>query len=107
MKTACFFIEILDLSAELSAGGNAVIQNHQVQLFLALYLAHSGEEHAVGHLAHHLSGGQIEDGNDGLANKLLGLIELVDSGENLAGSAAAIVQRELKELVALDRKSVV
>ena len=50
-----------------------------MQLFLAVILVHGGDEHAAGVLAHHLAVGQVEDRNDGLADELLRLVELVDA----------------------------
>ena len=62
---------------------------------------HGGDEHAAGVLAHHLAVGQVEDGNDGLADELIRLIELVDAGEYLARSAGAVIELELQKLLAL------
>lgn len=72
-----------------------------MQLFLAVVLVHGGDEHAAGVLAHHLAVGQVEDGNDGLADELIRLIELVDAGEYLARSAGAVIELELQKLLAL------
>ena len=88
-------------SAELGAGGDGVVKDHKVQLLLAVYLAHGGEQHTVGLKTHHLARGQIQDSDDGLADELLRFIELADTGEDLAGSAAAVVEGELKKLIGL------
>ena len=56
------------LSAKLRAGGHAVVQHEKMQLFLAVHLAHGGQEHAVGHLPHHLARREVEDSHDRLAD---------------------------------------
>ena len=45
--------------------------------------------------------GQVGDRNDGLADELIRLIELVDAGEYLARSAGAVIELELQKLLAL------
>ena len=61
----------------------------------------SGQQHAVGLTAHHLSGGQVGNGHQGLADELLRLVELGNAGQNLAINAGAVVQSELQQLVGL------
>ena len=72
-----------------------------MQFLFAFYLAHSGEQHAVGLLPHHLARRQIENRYDGLTDELLGLVEFVDSGQDLPGCAAAVIKHELQQLIAL------
>ena len=91
----------LPASAELGAGGDGVVKDHKVQLLLAVYLAHGGEQHTVGLKTHHLARRQVQYGDDGLADELLRFIELADTGEDLAGSAAAVVEGELQKLIGL------
>ena len=64
-------------------------------------MVNGGNEHAAGIDAHHLARGQIDDGNGGLADKILGLIIVVDAGENDAVGAGAVVEHELQKLLAL------
>ena len=59
------------------------------------------EEHTAGGLAHHLSGGQVGDGHQGLAHQLLRLVELGNAGKNLPVGAGTVVQSEAQQLVAL------
>ena len=83
----CLLVSFCVLSlmlAELCAGGDGVAEHDQVQLLLTLLGVDSGQQHAAGLPAHHLSGGQVHDGNQGLADQLLGLVELGDAGEDLA-----------------------
>ena len=72
-----------------------------MQLFLALFRVDGGKQHAAGLETHHLSGRQVHNRNERLADELLGLIELVDAGENLAVGAGAVVEREPEKLVTL------
>ena len=60
-----------------------------------------GDQHAAGVDAHHLARGQIDDGDGGLADKILGLVIVVDAGEDDAILARAVVEDELQELLAL------
>ena len=89
------------MSAELCAGGNGVVQQQQVQLLLALFLMDGRDQHAAGGDAHHLPGGQVQNGHGSFADELLRLIVVMDAGENGAVRAAAVVQGELQQLVAL------
>ena len=72
-----------------------------MQLFFAVFVMHGGDQHAAGVDAHHRAGRQVRDGDAGLADKLLRLIVGVDAGENGAVRAAAVVERELQQLLAL------
>ena len=51
--------------------------------------------------AHHLARGQVDDGNGGLADKSLGLIVVVNAGEDHAVGTGAVVEHELQKLLAL------
>ena len=70
-------------SAELGAGGNGVVEHDEVELFFTLFLMHGGEQHAARLLAHHLSGREVDDGGERLADKGFRLVELRDAGEDL------------------------
>jgi len=72
-----------------------------VQLLLALFLMHGGNEHAAGGDTHHLPGGEIQNGHGGLAHQVLRLIIMVDAGDDGAVGAGAVVQGEFQELIAL------
>ncbi len=89
------------MSAQLCAGGDAVVDEHQVQLLLALLLVDGGDQHTAAGDTHHLPGRQVQDGDGRLADELLRLVVLVDAGEDDAVRAAAVVQRELQQLVGL------
>lgn len=88
-------------SIELRASRNMGIDHQQVQLLLAFLLVDGGEEHAAGINAHHRARRQVGDGDERLADQLFRLIERVDAGKNRAILARAVVQRELKQLLAL------
>ena len=78
-----------------------VIQHNEVQLLFALFVMHGGDEHTAGIDAHHRSGGQVGDGEKGLADQLFGLIIGMNTGENHPICARSIVQDELQELLGL------
>ena len=63
--------------------------------FLPVLLVHGGEKHPLALLAHHLPGGQVHDGHQGLAHQVLGLVVHGDAGEDLPVGAGAVVQGEL------------
>ena len=90
----CFLVE-------LGAGGDIVVDQQEVESLLPINMVNGGNEHAAGIDAHHLARGQIDDGNGGLADKILGLIIVVDAGENDAVGAGAVVEHELQKLLAL------
>ena len=88
-------------SAHLGAGGDLVIQHDQVEDLLALLLVNSRDQHATGGDAHHLTGRQVQNGDGGLADEILGGIVLTDAGEDGTVNTAAIIEGELQQLVAL------
>ena len=63
-----------------------------------------GDEHAAGVQAHHLAGGQVDDGNQRLADQLLGLIVHGDTGEDLPVGPRSVVQGEAQQLFALGHR---
>ena len=77
------------------------IDHQQVELLLAVFLVHGGDEHTAGLDAHHGPGREIGDCNAGLSNQLLRLIIFVDAGEDHPIRAGAVVQNELQELLGL------
>ena len=77
------------------------VDHEQVQSLLALLAVDGGDEHTARVDAHHLARGQVDDGDGGLSDQLLGLIVLVDAGEDDAVGAGAVVEDELQELLAL------
>ena len=83
------------MSAELCAGGDGVIQQQQVQLFLALFLMDGRDQHAAGGDAHHLPGRQIQNRHGGLSDELLRLVIVPDAGYDGAVRAGAVIQSEL------------
>ena len=90
----CFLVE-------LGAGGDIVVDQQEVEAFLPINMVNGGNEHAAGIDAHHLARGQVDDGNGGLADKILGLIIVMDAGEDDAVGAGTVVEHELQKLLAL------
>ena len=72
-----------------------------MQPLLALLVVDGGDEHAAGVDAHHLPRRQVGYGDAGLADELLGLVIGVDAAEDDAVGAAAVVEGELEQLLAL------
>ena len=66
-----------------------------MELFLALFMVHGGDQHTAGLDAHHGSRRQIGDCQQGLANQLFRLVIGVNSAENGALRAGSVVQSEL------------
>ena len=60
-----------------------------------------GEQHAAALLPHHLAGGKVDNGYQGLAHQFLRLVVHGDAGEDLAVSPGTVVQDEPEELGAL------
>ena len=77
------------------------IDHQQVQLLLAVFVMHGGDEHTAGLDAHHRARRKIRDGDAGLSNQLLRLVIRVDAAEDGALLARAVVKRELQELLRL------
>ena len=69
----------MQLSAELGAGGNGVVQQQQVQLLLALFLVDGGDQHTAAGDAHHLPGRQIQNRHGSFADELLRLVIVPDA----------------------------
>ena len=53
-------------SAQLGPGGNGVVHHQQVEDLLPLLGVDGGDEHPLALPAHHLPGGQVDDGHQGL-----------------------------------------
>ena len=86
---------------ELRAGRDVRIDHQQVKLFFAVFLVHGGDEHAAGVDAHHRARRQVGDGDARLADQLFRLIVHMNTGEDRAVNAGAVVKRELEQLLAL------
>ena len=86
---------------KLSASRDMVIYHEEVELFFAFLCVECGEEHTVTLNAHHRSRREVCDGDEGLADELFRLIISVNTGENCAVCACAVVQSELEELLGL------
>ena len=78
-----------------------IIQHQQMQPLLAFLVVDGGDQHTLGVDAHHLSGGQIGDGDAGLAYQLFRLVVIVDAGEDHPVLAGAVVQEEFQKLLGL------
>ena len=77
-------------------------QHNEVQLFLALFRMHGGNQHTAGLPAHHFPGGQVGDSHQCLADERLGLVVLGNAGENLpvcAGGPAISTMREWRNAI--------
>ena len=59
------------MSAQLGAGGDGVVHHDEVELLLSVLGVDRGDQHAAALLAHHLPGGQIDNGHQALADELL------------------------------------
>ena len=79
--------------AKLCSRRDFIIHHNKVEDLLTLLGVDSREQHAAALVAHHLARGQVDDGDERLADKLLRLVELVDAGEDLAVGAGAVVER--------------
>ena len=77
------------------------IDHQQVQLLLAVFMVHGGDQHTAGLDTHHRARRKIRDGDAGLADQLFRLIISVDTAENGALLARAVVKRELQKLLRL------
>ena len=88
-------------SIHLGAGRDVIVEHEQMELLLALLGVHSGNQHATGLNAHHRARRQVDDGQQGLADQLFRLIIRMDAAEDGTFLAGAVVQGELKQLLAL------
>ena len=88
-------------SIHLRAGRDMIIEHEQMELLLALLGMHGGNQHAAGLNAHHRARRQVDDGQQGLADQLFRLIIGMDAAEDGALLASAVVEGELKQLLAL------
>ena len=64
---------------QLRAGRNRRIHHQKMEPFLVAFLVDGADQHAAGIDAHHLSGRQVRDGDAGLSDQLLRLVELVNT----------------------------
>ena len=88
-------------SAELRPGGDMRVDHEEVELFFLALLMDGGDEHTAAFNAHHGSGREVDDGDEGLADKLFGLIKRVDARKDRAIRPGAVVEGELQELFRL------
>ena len=95
------------LLIQLRARRNRVAHDHEIELLLAVLLVDRAHEHAARFDSHHLSRRKVHDSHKRLADELFRLVECVNSGENRAVCARAVIQCELKELLGLlDRNAI-
>ncbi len=85
----------------LCAGGDGGVELDQVETLLTILLVDSADEHAAAGNAHHLARRQVGDGEQGLANQVLGLVISVNTGEDGAVGAGAVVERKVQQLLGL------
>ena len=72
-----------------------------MQLFLAVFVMHGGDEHTAGVDAHHGPRREVRDGDAGLAHERFRLVIGMDAGENHAIRTRAVIERELEQLLRL------
>ena len=87
--------------AKLRASRDLIIHHNKVEDLLTLLGVDSREQHAAALKSHHLARGQVDDGDERLADELFGLVPLVDAGEDLAVGAGAVVERKVQQLLGL------
>ena len=80
-----------------------VIHHKQMQFFLfaVLFVVHRRQQHATGLNAHHGSGRQVGDGDQGLAYQFFRLVVSVNTGEDGTVFAGAVIQSELQQFLGL------
>ena len=100
-KSPCELTYFDSVLVQLRAGGDVRVDDQQVELFFAFLGVERGEKHAAAVDAHHAARRQVGDGDESLADELFGLVEGVDAAEYCAVGAGAVVERELKQLLAL------
>ena len=64
-------------------------------------MMHGGNQHTAGLDAHHGSGGQVGNGEKGLANQFFRLVIGMNSAQNGAFHTGSVVQSELQQLLGL------
>ena len=72
-----------------------------MQLFLAVFVMHGGDEHTLRGNTHHRARREVRDGDAGFANQFFRLIILMDAGEDDAVGACAVIEGELEKLLGL------
>ena len=87
---------LIFLLVQLRACRNMIIHHKQMQFFVftVFLVVHCGQQHTTGLNAHHGSGGQVGDGDQCLSNQFFRLIVSVDTGEDGAVGAGAVIQSE-------------
>lgn len=83
------------LLIQFCACRDMIIHHQQVQLLLAVLLAHCGKQHTAGVNAHHGTRRQVGDGDQRLTHQLFRLVISMDTGKDGAICAGSIVQGEL------------
>ena len=66
-----------------------------MELFLAVFVMHGGDQHTAGIDTHHRSRRQIGDCNAGLTDQFFRLILIVNTTQNDPIYAGSVVQNEL------------
>ena len=89
------------ISVELSAGGDMGIDHQKMELLLLAYFMNGGDEHSAGFYAHHGARREVRDGDAGLPDELLRLVERADAGKDGARRPAPVVESEAKQLLGL------
>ena len=82
--------QIGEESVQLSTCRDVGVYHEAVELLHALLVVDGGDDHAAGIDAHHLPGGKVGDGNEGLAHQFLRLVGIVDTTEDDPVGAGAV-----------------
>ena len=86
------FVEPRNPLVHLCAGGDGGAELDQVEALLTILLVDGTDEHAAAGDAHHLARRQVGDGEQGLADQVLGLVISVNTGEDGAVGAGTVVR---------------
>ena len=91
-----FLLTILGTRGSMATGGPAF---SEFGGDTSCYLVDSGKQHAAGFETHHRSGRQVGYSNERFADELFRLVVGVDTREDCALGAGAVVQRELQQFL--------
>ena len=72
-----------------------------MKLFFSLFLVNCAQKHTAGVNSHHCSGRQVDNSDKSFADKLFGLIIGMNTAQDNAVGARAVIEDELEQLLAL------
>ena len=82
-------------------GGDAGIEHQAAEFFDAVFVVYGGDNHAAGIDAHHFSGWQVGDGEEGLAEQFFGFVGFVNPAQDDPVNTCAVVEDEFQKLFGL------